>query len=328
MIQALYRSSDGKLDCSLPLEEIPQALEDAGGLVWVNIVEEDVEASAALLRDVFKFHPLAIEDAMTQSNVAKIDDWIDYLYIALYAIIYDGSEDDRIDTLELSTFLGENYLITYHKRPIPSVERIWSNVARGERYLERGAGYLFYSVADEIAADFMPVIERIDVTVDRIEDLLFGSPRQHLLEELFALKRAVLHMRRLLAPQREVLNKLARGDYEIIDEEERLYFRDVYDHFVRLHDITEGVRDLVAGALETYLSVVNNRMNSVMKVLTIITTLFMPLTFLTGFFGMNFFQPINEFPAWTSEPVLILVVAVMLAAPLGMLVWMHRRGWM
>lgn len=328
MIEVLYRSADGELRRDVPPEDIGQLLQDKDGLLWVNITAEPVESARPLLHDVFGFHPLAIDDALVETHIPKIDDWIDYVYVVLHGAIFDGSEDDKIDTLELDIFLGQNYLVTHQEQPLPSVKRVWDFVERGERHLERGTGYLLYYIADEMATDYMPVIERIDVTVDQLEDRLFGAPRSELLSELFVLKRAVLHLRRIIAPQREVLNKLARGDFAVIDATERVYFRDVYDHFVRLHDIAEGVRDLVTGALETYLSVVNNRMNEIMKVLTVFTALFMPLTFATGFFGMNFFGPVAELPAWTSTPMFAGALAIMVITPLAMLLWMRNHRWL
>lgn len=125
-----------------------------------------------------------------------------------------------------------------------------------------------------------------------------------------------------------MLNKLARNDFAVIDANDRIYFRDVYDHLVRLHDISEGLRDLVGGALDTYLSVINNRMNDIMKTLTLITTLFMPISFVAGFFGMNFFQPVDQLYIWTSNPAFIAMLVVVVATPMGMFMWMRRRGWM
>jgi magnesium transporter len=126
-----------------------------------------------------------------------------------------------------------------------------------------------------------------------------------------------------------VLNKLARDDYAVIDAKDRIYFRDVYDHLVRLHDISESLRDLVGGVLDTYLSVINNRMNEIMKTLTIITTLFMPISFVTGFFGMNFFQPVSkDLISWTNNPFFIVMLLIVMGTPLGMFLWMRKRKWM
>jgi len=156
---------------------------------------------------------------------------------------------------------------------------------------------------------------------------IYGS-NQQLLEEIFTLKRSLLHLRRILMPQREVFNKLARGDDHVIDKQERVFFRDIYDHMVRLYDISESLRDLISGALETYLSVINNRMNDVMKTLTIITTLFMPISFLTGFFGMNFFAADPPFAGWTSQPMLVVLLCILVLLPVGMFIWMRSRRWM
>src|SRR5512144_1929187 len=182
-------------------------------------------------------------------------------------------------------------------------------------------------MADYLIADYMPIIEEIDEGINAIEDQVFDRPSPRTLERLFSLKRVLLAMRRILLPQREVLNKLARDDYEVIDPRDRVFFRDIYDHLVRLHDINESLRDLVGGALDTYLSVINNRMNEVMKTLTVITTLFMPLTFVTGFFGMNFFEPPWTLNRWTTNPVFYVVLGINIMLPIAMYIWMRRRTW-
>ncbi len=170
--------------------------------------------------------------------------------------------------------------------------------------------------------------EEIDDEINLIEDHLFNDPEASLLEQIFSLKRDLLHLRRIIAPQREMVNKLARGDYAVIEPDARVYFRDVYDHFVRLYDIIENLRDLVAGALEIYLSVVSNRMNSVMKTLTVITTLFMPISFLAGFFGMNFFQPVIRLEAWTGWPAFVAALMVIILFPVLMLWWIRKNKWL
>jgi magnesium transporter len=173
----------------------------------------------------------------------------------------------------------------------------------------------------------MPIVEKIDEAIDQIEDQVFDRPSPRTLEKLFALKRVLLAMRRIVLPQREVMNKLARDDYQVIDRKDRIFFRDIYDHLVRLHDINESLRDLVGGVLDTYLSVINNRMNEIMKTLTTITVLFMPLTFLTGYFGMNFFEPLGTLKSWTTNPVFYLTLVTIFVMPIGMYIWMRRRTW-
>jgi magnesium transporter len=218
-------------------------------------------------------------------------------------------------------------VITHHDHPVTAIDAVRANCHRDPRYLLEGADHLLYKIIDYVVTNYMPIVERIDEEIDGIEDQVFDRPNPQTLERLFALKRALLSMRRILLPQREVLNKLARDDYAVIDRKDRIFFRDIYDHLVRLHDLNESLRDLVGGALDTYLSVVNNRMNEVMKTLTIITTLFMPLTFLTGFFGMNFFAANPPYAGWTTPLTFYATLGLITLAPFFMYLWMRRRTW-
>ncbi len=327
MIRILHFTSDGKIRTDFMPEMLPELLQDEGGLLWMDLREEPKETCMPILRDTFGFHPLAIDDALEESHVPKVDDWGTYLYLVLHAVSYDAEEND-IDTLELDIFLGTHYLVTHQKTPLNAVDRVWQICQRDERHLRRGPAHLLYKLADEIAADYMPVVEDIDVTIDEIEDQVFDNPAPSVLEQIFGLKRALLTLRRIIAPQREALNKLGRGDYAVIPAEYAVFFRDVYDHLVRLYDISESLRDLVGGALDTYLSVASNRMNQIMKMLTVITTMFMPLSFLVSFFGMNFFQPAFRLDTWTSPGAFIALMAVMLLLPVGMYLWMRKRAWM
>jgi magnesium transporter len=228
----------------------------------------------------------------------------------------------------LDVFLGKNYLVTHHDKQIEPLERIWSAIKHDQRFYKNGVDRLLYRLADEVVGSYMPVVEALDKAIDDAEDQVFSNPTSRTLEKIFSLKRDVLHLRRVIGPQREVLNRLARDDYAVVEVRTRVYFRDVYDHLVRMHDITETVRDLVSGALDTYLSVINNRMNDIMKTLTVITTLFMPISFLTGFFGMNFFVAVPPYSAFTTTPVLVAVLLMVVLVPFSMFAWIRRRGWM
>jgi magnesium transporter len=328
MIRSLYRHHDGNLFTDIQIAQLPEAIQNEEGLLWVDFVHEPKETCMPILRDTFGFHPLAIDDALEESHVPKVDDWGEYLYLVLHGVVFNPEEEEPLSTNELDLFLGKNYLVTYRLQSMAGLERVWETCQRDERLMQKGAANLLYWIADEVVANYMPVVDQIDEKVDRIEDVLFDRPEPQLLERIFTLKRALLLLRRIISPQREVLNKLARGDFPVIPGDEKVFFRDVYDHLVRLYDIAEGLRDLVGGALETYLSVVSNRMNEVMKILAVITTLFMPVSFLSGFFGMNFFRPVVSMPTWTDRWAFFIVLAVMFVVPLGMYLWMRRREWM
>jgi magnesium transporter len=328
MIRSIYYRQDGELLRDLEVDEIKAIIQEEHGLLWLDLSEEATDTLRPILRETFGFHPLAVDDALEETHVPKVDDWQHYLYIVLHAIAFDQRDDEPVYTLELDVFLGRNFLVTYQSRPIAAIRRLWDTCQRDERQMQRGSARLLYTLADDLVAAYLPVIEEIDESIDEIEDQIFDNPGPSLLARIFSLKRALLHLRRILMPQREVFNKLARGDFAVLGVEERIFFRDVYDHVVRLHDITEGLRDLIGGALDTYLSVVSNRMNEVMKTLTIITTLFMPLAFLSGFFGMNFFQPVLALEAWTGKIAFSLMLLSVLIVPMGMFLWMRKRAWM
>jgi magnesium transporter len=328
MLRAIYYKGNGDILTEIGPAEYIAVLQDIGGVLWVDFCGEDPEPSEQILINTFKFHPLAVDDALHETHVPKVDDWEQYLYIALNAISFTSGEDD-IESIELDVFLGENYIVTHHDFSIQALDRVWDMCKKDSRHFKRGADHVLYKLTDELIVDYMQVVENLDEEIELVEGEVLGNPSTEMVQKIFTLKRATLHLRRVLSPLREVLNKLARDDYAVIDAKDRVYFRDVYDHLVRLHDISESLRDLVGGVLDTYLSVINNRMNEIMKTLTLITTLFMPISFVVGFYGMNFFQPTSDnLTKWTSNPAFIMMMIVVLGTPIGMFTWMRYRRWM
>ena len=329
MIRTLFYQPGQPLRTNLPLEEFPSLLQAPDGLLWVDLCAESAEMSEPVLRS-FGFHPLAIDDALQETHVPKLDDWGEYLYIVLDTISLIGENNHwETEVEELDIFLGKNFVVTHHDIPLHSIDDTWKACQRDQRHLQLGGDHLVYKITDTLAADYLYFVERVDDAINVIEDQIFDRPTPGTLQQLFALKRVLLNMRRVILPEREVLNKLARDDFEVIDPRDRIFFRDIYDHMVRLHDLNETMRDMVGGALDTYLSVVNNRMNEVMKTLTIITTLFMPLSFLAGFFGMNFFLPRQTDAVWElmQRPVFYVLAPLFIITPIVMYLWMRRRTW-
>lgn len=328
MIRSLYYSPGKPIRTDISPEEFPRLIRDRKGLLWVDFMSEPAQVAEPILRN-FNFHPLAIDDALQETHTPKIDDWGDYIYLVLNVMNYkqvDGIFESETD--ELDIFLGRNFVVTSHDQILSAIEDAWSACQRDLRHVKDGPDHLLYRIADALVMSYMPLVEQIDHQIDQIEDQVFDNPTRNTLEQIFALKRLLLSMRRIIVPQREVLNKLARDDYRVIDPKDKIFFRDIYDHLVRLHDINESLRDLVSGAMDTYLSVINNRMNEVMKTLAIITTLFMPITFVTGFFGMNFFEPVAQLFGWTSANVFQITLGIMLGVPIVMYWWMRRRTWL
>jgi magnesium transporter len=331
-IRLVFRAGDGTIDLHYPLDRIAHALADPDGTLWVDIEDpqgRDLATVEALFRDTFQFHPLAIEDALRECNVPKVDDWDRYLYVVFHAIDFDPDTDD-LRLHELDAFLARNFLVTYRTGPMPIVDRVWGLCERdSENRLKRRPDHLLYHLLDLGVAEHLAAIEHLDTAIDDAQDEIFARPTPRTLQAILRIKRTVSRMHRVIAPQREVANRLARDMYPQIGERDRVYYRDVYDGLVRLHDLTESVRDLVSGALDTYLSVTSNRTNDIMKTLTIVTVLFLPLNFLVGFFGMNFFGENIHVDSWTSPHALwfYLGCAAMAGSVIGIWLWGHKRGW-
>ncbi len=332
MVRVVYRTSSGEVHFDWPADRIEEAIRDESGTVWVDIDDDhgsNVAGVEALFRDVFGFHPLAIEDALRESNVPKLDDWDRYLYLVFHPIDFDPETDD-LRLHELDIFLGKNYLVTYHFEPIQVVEILRRNLERDDcRRMSRGADHLLYDLLDLGVTEFMPAVEHLDDAIDEAQDEVFRRPTPATLQKIFRVKRSALRLHRVLIPQREVLNRLARDPYSQIDDADRVYFRDVYDHLVRLHDISETLRDLISGAMDTYLSAVSHRSNEIMKVLTIFTVMFLPLNFIVGFFGMNFFADTLAFtgPRWPNTLMFWSFMMIMALTPFAVWYWGRSRGW-
>jgi magnesium transporter len=323
MIQAVF-FKDGVRRKDLSLEGIGQALQDPAGLLWVSLEQTTAEEAHTVLHDIFHFHPLAVEDCLNLGyQPPKVDDFGDHLFIIMHALI-PKLPLDQLNTMELNVFLGSNYVVTSYLDPeMPPVRAVRQRLERDERLCLHGADFLCHAVLDALVDEYMPVIDKMDDIIDELEDEVLIHPEPRTLERILDLKHSVLTLRRIIAPQREVVNRLSRGDMTLIAERNRIYFRDIYDHLVRVHDLSESVRDIITSTLETYLSVTSNRMNEVMKALTIVSTIFLPLTFITGLYGMNFVY----MPELRWRYSYLVVWGLFVLVTLGMLWFFRRKRW-
>lgn len=321
MIRVLAQDSAGIHAVDPSPEAVRPWLDNHESVMWVDL-KEPTAAEAEPILGAFGFHPLAIEDALGHVEHPKIDDYGTYLYVVMQGI--DLCSNDELQVQEIDFFLGANYLVTVHHAPVHCIETMWERAMRDGRFLQRGADGLAHAVIDLLVDDLMPVLDSLDATIEQLEDRILANPSHDVLARTMDIKRATLRLRRTVVPQREVAYRLSRDESELVRPKTRLYFRDVYDHLVRVVDINEALRDVVAGALEIYLTVVSNRMNEVIKVLTLVTTICMPITLVTGLYGMNFrFMPELE---WRYG--YLVAIAVMLVMTAGMAWWFRRRGWM
>lgn len=331
-IRCVYRTGSGEVHLDWPAERIAEAVADEAGTLWVDIEDAEGKCTAQidrLFREVFRFHPLSIEDALVDVNVPKLDDWDQYLYLVFQAIRFNPGTDE-LGLQEMDAFLGRQYLVTYRTQPIAVIDRVWKLIQRdAENRLRRRPDHLLYLLLDHAVSDHLAAIEHLDDAVETIMDRVIEKPSPETLKRIYQIKRATARLYRVIVPQREVLNRLARDPYPQVGDRDRVYFRNVYDGLVRLHDLTEGIRDLVSSAIDTYLSVSSNRINEIMKTLTLVTVLFLPLNFVVGFFGMNFFGDNIALTELFSSHTLLFVVgcAMMLSAAVGIWLWGRKREW-
>ena len=321
-IKAYYLAPGGNLQRDLSEDEIVKACESKQGLLWADM-SETTEDDSKFLEQNLHFHHLAVEDCVSpQIHPPKIDDFGDYLFIVVHGINH-VVESDIVETAELAFFLGENFVVSTHDFPLYSVKAVQQMVDGDSRLMKRGAGFLAHAIIDALVDNVMPTIDRMSDVAEEIEEEVIRQPQQHVLDGILKLKRSSLRVHRVMAPQREVLNRLSRGEFPVVREESQIFYRDVYDHIVRIEDLNQTILDRADNALATYLSSVANRQNETMRVLSIVATIFMPLTLLAGIYGMNFeYMPELQW-RWGYFMVLGIIILVILT-----LIWRFwASGW-
>ncbi len=294
----------------------------SGVYVWVDLDSATREESR-ILADVFHFHELAIEDAMSESHHPKVESYGEYLYLILHGIDFAAAEH-RFTTKDVDFFLGTQYLVTVHPGVSRTLGRINELCARDNRLLGEGPGVLMYRIIDTMIDNYRPEVEKLEQQLDELEDEVFEHPDQRLGRRILNFKKDVSSLRQVVLPERDAVGRLARREFPLINEALAFRFRDVHDNLVRLSDEAMFFQDRITSILEAHLSSVSNQLNAVMKVLTIITTLFMPLTFITGLYGMNLDLP--HFGLGDNTMFWALMFA-MLASVGMMLGWFRKRGW-
>lgn len=291
--------------------------------LWVDLAAPTPDESRQVLADVFKFHPLAVEDAMSEIHHPKVESYDGYLYLILHGISFKEHEH-RFATRDVDFFLGRNYLVTVHDGHSRSITAMRQMCDKHEHILAEGAVGLLHRIVDSMVDHYRPEIAEIEKRIDRMEHEAALGSRETLVRQILALKRDLTSLRRVVIPERDAVGRLARREFGMISDEMAYRFRDVHDHLVRLSDESILFQDRVTGILEVHLSTISNRLNQVMKVLTVMSTIFLPLTVLTGMWGMNIELPV--FPGGEAAQFW-WIAGIMLALSGSMLTVFHRRGW-
>lgn len=320
----VYRKGQQKISEGYTKAQLPELLQEPGAMIWVDM-ESPTEADEQVLLDVFDFHPLTVEDCRENRHYPKIEEFPSYIYFIVHGVRADTSPD-RFNTIELDGFLGPNYVITYHHDFFRSIANVKQLLRTSPIACQRGPAFLLHQILDHVVDYYSPVLDDFDTRVDELEHEIFNlkRPNNAILAEIMDLKRSVLRLRRISTKQMDIMLRMSRGEFQLIPDDMRPFYRDIYDHIVRVTDLAESYRDLIGGSLEAYLSVVSNRMNEIMKVLTVFSAIMLPLTFIAGVYGMNF----DNMPELHSRYGYYGTLIVMGVVAVGMLIFFWRRGWL
>ena len=291
-------------------------------IVWADVADP-TSSDFEELAEEFGFHHLSIEDCRNEHQRPKVEEYPGYYFIVLYEAELVGPHD-RLELRELNIFLGKNYLVTVHSRPIRAVDtaaRLWHEWTDRA---EHGAGLLAYILIDAIVDDYLPLLDVVSDRMDDLEDSIFGDFQSGAIEEIFGIKKKLLFPRRSITPLRDVFNTLLRREQPIFARETHVYFQDVFDHLIRVSDTIDTLRDMLSSTMDAYLSVSGNRMNQIMKRLTSISTILMSVTLVAGVYGMNF----DLMPELKWQYGYVFALLSMVGIGAGLYIYLKKVNWL
>jgi magnesium transporter len=289
-------------------------------LIWVDISNPSVN-DLEVLRKRFKLHKLTIEDCFKEKSRIKAEEFMTYDFLVLRGIKHVKK---RLKVYDLNFIIGKNYIISVHKGPVESFEKLKEKTEKLNDLVKKGPDFLLHNLIDTEVDNIFPVIEKIDEKVDKIEDKLFKVYDPGNINKLFTLKRQILAIRRHMSGQRDIVGMLAKRNFPFISAKAEAYFRDIYDHMIRINEMIENTREVLSNALEINLTITSNRLNEIMKVLTVIATIMMPLTLITGIYGMNF----KNMPELFWDYGYFFTLGLMIVIGLVMLFYFYKKGWL
>ncbi len=314
--------TDGRFLTDIAPADISELIKHEGHFVWLDIGDPGPD-DVRLLKDEFNFHPLAIEDAVRHHERPKVESFDGYYFMIFYEMRYDLIAE-KLSSAAIALFIGPNYLVSVHNGTIRVIDETIERWRRNEAAVGRGGGALLYHLLDALVDDYFPVIDQLAERVETIEEQIFERFQQSALQEVFALKRDLLSLRRIVAPERDVLNVLIRREMPVFDQATIQYLQDVYDHIIRITDSIDTYRDLLSSALDAFLSIQSNQLNQIVKILTIASIVLMTCSLIAGIYGMNFeFMP--ELHWVFGYP---LALGIMVVCGVGLVAFFKKRSWL
>ncbi len=304
------------------LEKIEESLtlNNKGATTWITVRGmQDIEIIEKVARQ-FNLHPLLVEDIVNTQQRPKVDYFEHFLFLIVRQLGYHGG--DTVTSEQISMVVGANFVVTFEEHEDDTFQYIRESIKKG-RYGKKGADYLMYTILDTIVDNYFTILEKIGERIEQLEESVVQNPTVELIRSIYTLKTQMIFLRKSVWPLREVMNSLLRTESKLVHKNARFYWRDLYDHTVQVIETLEMYRDMVAGMLEIYLSSISNRMNEIMKVLTIMGTIFIPLTFITSLYGMNF----KNMPELGTQFGYFIVLAIMALVSLIMLWFFRKKKW-
>lgn len=331
MIRSLAFTTQGRLHTrDIEMFLMPTLLKDTNLFLWVDLENPTPEETKSVLEDVFHFHPLTIEDCVMVSPSPKVDEYLPrqedqfspYLFIVIHAVDY-SRKDCVFATSELNFFLGKNFLVTYHNGPLKSVAQTEEQAIKGTMHIARAPDRVAHTLLDAIVENYKPALDQLSQEIAEVEQQALQNPAKQTLNKILDIKKEVLHLRRIIGPQREVLAKFARGEFHLVRAHLVPYYRDVYDALFHISELAQGYADSLTGILQVYLNMSSNQTGEVVKLLTLITVITTPLMMIGTWYGMNF----HDMPELTAQHAYPIAVVVMLTSTALTYWYFKKKKW-
>lgn len=321
MIRSFYWTPDIGGKEQVGVLDFKEMMDIDGSILWVDLFNPTDEESYILTHD-FKFHPLSIEDVLSEESRPKVDEYEHYLFIIFQTVGQPGGEDE-LAVNDIGIFLTGNAVVTVHSHQIDILDSLFRKFLHDDRIVARGISFLFHAVLDYLVDSYDKPLAYIEKETDKIEDDVFEDPKAEIVKRIFNLRRDTLDFKRILAPLKEVVFQMTTGKLVLISEKAEIYFSDIYDHLSRMTDDADSNRDILNSALEVYFSTVSDRTNQIIKFLTIFTAILLPPSFIAGVYGMNFMK----MPPLTWDKGYIVIWSIIVLIVVSLLAFFKKRKW-
>lgn len=321
MIRSFYYTPDDGLSYSEGVQDFRKLMARPDAVLWVDLFAPTDEESYILTSD-FRFHPLAIEDVLSEMSHPKVDDYDNYIF-TIVQVLGPPMQETEIEARGIGLFLTKSAVLTVHFHPVNSLETVLQRIQRDSRLISRGADFLFHTIVDYIVDTYFSALNTMEKDVDLVEAQVFEDPDEKVLRRMFRIRRDLSIIRRVIVPQSEVMSQFTREKFDVISSKAAIYFSDINDHLHVMISTADNQRDSINSAMDLYFSMVSTKTNDVIKFLTILSALFLPATFIVGFYGMNF-ESIPEFRWEFGYPFAVLLIVAVIG---GLLIFFKKKNW-